>query len=100
MFTPFFAPGFEPVGGVTGSRWKIISNQGAPKPVRNEKSCELYPVSRQYIAKANRTPASKLAASFRDFPGTGRISLRLRNHYVWSFTLMYVESGENDTMIQ
>ena len=44
-----------------GSRWKIISNQGAPKPVRNEKSCELYPVSRQYIAKANPIPGSKLA---------------------------------------
>ena len=48
-------------GGGTGSRWKIISNQGAPKPVRHEKSCELYQVSRQYIAKANPTPASKLA---------------------------------------
>ena len=48
-------------GGGTGSRWKIISNQGGPKPVRHEKSCELYPVSRQYIAKANPTPASKLA---------------------------------------
>ena len=48
-------------GGGTGSRWKIISNQGGPKPVRHGKSCELYPVSRQYIAKANPTPASKLA---------------------------------------
>ena len=46
------AAGFEPAGG-----WY----QGAPKPVRHEKSCELYPVSRQYIAKANPAPASKLA---------------------------------------
>ena len=68
MFTPFSAPGILDGrsgvwirGGVTGSRWKIMSNQGGAKPVRNEKSCELYPVSRQYIAKANPTPPSKLA---------------------------------------
>ena len=58
--------GLNPRGG-GGYRFemKIISNQGGPKPVRNEKSCELYPVSLQYIAKANRTPASKLAFVIR-----------------------------------
>jgi len=46
--------GFEPKGGS-----QFDMNRG-PKPVRREKARQLRPVC-QFIAKANPTPASKLA---------------------------------------
>ena len=50
-----------------GSQSDMINHvqQGGAKPVRHERSWELHPVCPQFIAKANSTPASKLA-SFRD----------------------------------
>ena len=50
--------------GGNSSRWFIMSNNGAPKLVRHDSTCKswrLYPVCPQFIAKANPTPASKLA---------------------------------------
>ena len=46
-----------------GYRLEMKSNlqPGGPETSSAWKSCELYPVSRQYIAEANRTSASKLA---------------------------------------
>jgi hypothetical protein len=46
-----------------GSRFDMISHAElrGPKQVRHEKSWQLRPVYPQFIAKANPTPASKLA---------------------------------------
>ena len=48
--------------GVELSKLFIVLNIGAPKPVWREKSWKAYPVCPQFIAKANPTPASKLAS--------------------------------------
>ena len=54
--------GLSPRGG-GGVQFDMISHaeQGGPKPVRREKSRQLRPVCPQFMAKANPTPASKLA---------------------------------------
>ena len=51
----------NPWGGGHSSTWLIVSNRGALKRVRNERLWRLYPACPQFIAKANPTPASKLA---------------------------------------
>ena len=55
------AAGFEPKRG--GSQFDMINHvqQGGPKPVGHEGSSKLHPVGPQFIAKANPTPAGKLA---------------------------------------
>jgi hypothetical protein len=58
------AAGFEPEGGrgvTVRHDYIIMPNKRAPKQVQHEKSWQLRPVCHQIIAKANPTPASKLA---------------------------------------
>ena len=48
---------FEPEGG-----WRGRRGEGGGTGVRHERSWELHPACPQFIAKANPTPASKLAS--------------------------------------
>ena len=53
--------GLNPWAGGGRFEMKIHLQPGGPETSSAWKSCELHPVSRRYIAKANPTPASKLA---------------------------------------
>ena len=77
------AAGFEPAGG-GGYRLEMKNHlqPGVPEASSTWKSFELYPVSRQYIAKANRTSASKLAFVIR----SGRVVwfvVDITMNYAW-----------------
>ena len=72
MFTPFSAPdildgrsGVWTLGGGGGCRFEMKNHlqPGGPETSSAWKSCELHPVSRQYIAKANPTPAQMIGPS-------------------------------------
>ena len=61
------AAGFEPEGGGYRLEMKNHLQPNGPETSAAWESSELYPVSQQYIAKANRTPASKLMSEMNEW---------------------------------